>query len=171
MYKNLICIFLISTFFACKDDPKSVKINSKKFKEILIEANKKSVEKEGQQINEYIKQHHLKTTETGTGLRYQIYKKGKGIKVSEGMLVGIKFKISLLNGKECYNSKNEVEKFIVGKDNVESGLHEAVLQLHFGDKAIIIIPSYLAHGLAGDFKKIPIKATIVYDLELVSLNN
>ena len=66
-------------------------------------------------------------------------------------------------------SKNKVEEFIVGKDYVESGLHEGIAFMNAGDKALIIIPSYLAHGLAGDLKKIPFRSTIVYDVELVAI--
>jgi FKBP-type peptidyl-prolyl cis-trans isomerase FkpA len=38
-----------------------------------------------------------------------------------------------------------------------------------GDKAILILPSHLAHGLVGDENKIPPKASVIYELELLSL--
>ena len=38
-----------------------------------------------------------------------------------------------------------------------------------GDKAKLILPSHLAYGLIGDQNKIPQKATIIYDIELLEL--
>jgi FKBP-type peptidyl-prolyl cis-trans isomerase len=38
-----------------------------------------------------------------------------------------------------------------------------------GEKAIFIIPSHLAFGLLGDENKIPKRATLVYDVELVQV--
>jgi len=41
--------------------------------------------------------------------------------------------------------------------------------MRVGDRAKFIIPSHLAFGLIGDQKKIRHKATLVYDLEFVSM--
>ena len=38
-----------------------------------------------------------------------------------------------------------------------------------GDKAKFIIPSHLAFGLLGDENKIPKRATLVYDVELIDV--
>jgi len=74
-----------------------------------------------------------------------------------------------LDGTKCYNTDEKPEFFTVGKDYVESGLHEGIQFMSIGDKAIIIIPSHLGHGLAGDLKKIPFKSTIVYDIEFLDI--
>ena len=39
-----------------------------------------------------------------------------------------------------------------------------------GDSAMIIIPSYRAHGLAGDQNKIPMRSSVVYHIGLVKLS-
>ena len=54
-------------------------------------------------------------------------------------------------------------------ENIEDGLHKAVLYLKSGDKAKILIPSHLAHGLLGDSKKIPPMSPIIYDIEIISV--
>ena len=54
-------------------------------------------------------------------------------------------------------------------DNVETGLHEGIKYMKVGEKAKMILPSHLAHGLIGDSKKIPPRSTIVYDIELLDL--
>lgn len=47
------------------------------------------------------------------------------------------------------------QKLLVGKDNVEAGLHEGIQLMHVGDQMRFILPSHLAHGLTGDQSKIP----------------
>lgn len=168
LYKLLTLFLLI---VACRNEQSPSPINnSNQLKEILIERNINAVKKEQQQIENYIKKHKLNPIKTGTGLHYQLIKEGDGEKAIEEQVVVISYEVTLLNGTLCYSTKEkEPEEFKVGKDNVESGLHEAITYLKKGDKAIIIIPSYLAHGLAGDFNKIPMRSTIIYTLELIDI--
>ena len=60
--------------------------------------------------------------------------------------------------------------FKVGFGGVESGLEEGVLLLRTGDKARFIMPPHLAHGLIGDGDCIPMRAIIIYDVELVRVS-
>ena len=139
-------------------------------KEALIQANKIAAEKESIQIDGYVKRRNLDVTKTGTGLRYVVYQQGKGEQAVNGKIAVVHYEISLIDGTVCYSTKEKgSDEFIIGKDNVESGLHEGITYMKVGDKAKIIIPSHLAHGLAGDFNKIPVRSTIIYDIELVAL--
>ena len=52
---------------------------------------------------------------------------------------------------------------------VESGLEEGILLMKTGGKAKFILPPHLAYGLPGDGKKIPARAILVYDVELLSI--
>ena len=157
--------------FSCSEDPKNKlpNISPAELKKQLIEANKKATSLESSQIEGYIQRRKLNVIQTETGLRYEIYHNEEGEEIKNGQEAVVNYKVSLLDGKECYNTNDTAEIFKVGQDNVESGLHEGITYLSKGDKAIIIIPSHLAHGLAGDFKKIPIRSTIVYDIELVDI--
>lgn len=60
---------------------------------------------------------------------------------------------------------------LVGKDNVEAGLHEGIQLMHVGDQMRFILPSHLAHGLTGDQSKIPPLASVVYEVELLELSD
>ena len=42
--------------------------------------------------------------------------------------------------------------------------------MHEGDKARFIMPPHLAHGLLGDNHKIPARAIIIYEVELIKLD-
>tara|TARA_B100000809_G_scaffold265853_1_gene326057 strand:- start:7477 stop:7989 length:513 start_codon:yes stop_codon:yes gene_type:complete len=168
--KLLVYILPVLMLLSCSDNHKELPvIDVKKMQEDLIEANKKALSQESVQIEAYVKENNLNVVRTKTGLRYAIYKDVEGEKVKEKQEVLVKYKVTLLDGTECYNTDENPEFFTVGKDYVESGLHEGIQFMSIRDKAIIIIPSHLGHGLAGDLKEIPFKSTIVYDIELLDI--
>lgn len=174
MYKTffyIVYILLISSILlACRNNHTKKNIDSNSLKESLIDANKKYVKRESDEINQYIKKRGWEMNASGTGLRYMIYEKTNGKQAAFGLLAKINYKISLLDGTECYSSsKSGPKEFMIGQDQIESGIHEGILLLKTGEKAVFILPSHLAHGLMGDDNKIPARSTIVYDVELVSL--
>lgn len=159
-------------FFACEGGEQSadVELNPAQVKEVLINANKAAAEEESLQIDGYVRRRKLDVVTTGTGLRYQIYKKGNGEKAAIGKRAVVAYEVSLIDGRVCYSTKEHgPEEFKIGSDRVESGLVEAICYMSVGDKARVIIPSHLAHGLVGDLEKIPIRSTIIYDIELIKL--
>ncbi|HET8963166.1 MAG TPA: FKBP-type peptidyl-prolyl cis-trans isomerase [Chitinophagales bacterium] len=176
MKGNAIVILggLMMLIVACKDQhkqtTKNINIQSKEFQDKLIEANKMYVRQENDEIDQYVAHKGWDMVKTGTGLRYMITRKGSGELAKPEQIARVNYKISLLNGTVCYSSDSTgAKEFVVAGDNVESGLHEGIQYMHIGDKAILILPSHLAHGLMGDEDKIPPKASVIYELELLSL--
>lgn len=111
-----------------------------------------------------------KVTETGSGLRYFIYEHGTGAYAQSDLLAEVKFKIYLLDGTLCYKTDSlETETFKIDRSEIETGVQEGIKLMRVGDKAKLIIPSHLGHGLSGDFEKIPPLTTLIVDLELVAL--
>lgn len=158
------------TLFACQEEEASVPTidwsqekSSNFSKSVAID--------EDLDIKMYLEQRKSwKMIETGSGLRYYIYQKGTGEQAASGMLAEVKFDISLLDGTKCYKTENgETETFKIDRSEIETGVQEGIKYMHVGDKAKLIIPSHLGHGLSGDFVKIPPLTTLVIDLELVSL--
>lgn len=167
---TLIALALVC-FFSCQSDSGTTKkMDEEMLKEPLIRANKTAAEIESEQIEAFVKRQEWGVTTTGTGLRYFVYRQGKGAKAEIGKTAKVNFEISLLNGTVCYSSKEKgPQQFRIGESEVESGLHEGITYLHVGDKAKLILPSHLAHGLIGDMNKIPPRSTIIYDIELLEL--
>lgn len=158
---------------ACNNKPKQqpVVIDSKKLKENIVNVNKPAVVMENDEINAWIKSHGYPMKTTGTGLRYYIHKensKGRQVKLKDE--VKVKYKVSLLDGTLCYSSEKKGPRtFLVGADQVESGLHEGVQLMREGEKAIFVLPSHLAFGLVGDRDKIPPKTAVVYEIEVTEV--
>ena len=153
------------------DEPKPKKQNNALSKKELLNNNRKSVRVESDQIDLYAKRRGWEIEKTGTGLRYFVYeKKNKNQYPKEDNTVFVRYAVSLINGKEIYRSSNEEPaSFVVGHDDVESGLQEGIKYMSVGDKAILIIPAHLAHGYTGDFNKIPRSSTVIFDIELLEI--
>lgn len=167
----LFCILIISCHQNKKDNVQQIN-EPDKYKKPLENANKYMVKSEDLDIENFIKRHNWKMKRTGTGLRYMIYKNGDGIRAKIGEKVKLEYELRLISGNIIYSSKqNGIKEFILGKSNAESGLEEGITFLKVGDKAKFILPSHLAYGLHGDENKIPKRATLIYDVELIAIDN
>jgi FKBP-type peptidyl-prolyl cis-trans isomerase FkpA len=169
---RIFIVLIIGYMTSCgsHNNTQAKKVNFDSLREPLINANKLSVKRESDEIDQYAKFKGWDMITTGTGIRYMIYKHGDGAMAKTGQWAKMNYKISLLNGTLCYSSDVKGPKaFMIGEDHVESGLHEAITYLHVGDKAMIILPSHLAFGLSGDDNKIPPRSSVLYDIELLSL--
>jgi FKBP-type peptidyl-prolyl cis-trans isomerase FkpA len=79
-------------------------------------------------------------------------------------------KISLLDDTEVYKTaEDEVNEFVIDRTDIESGIHEGIKKMKVGEKAKLIIPSHLAHGLIGDLDKVPPLSVLIVDIHLVKL--
>jgi FKBP-type peptidyl-prolyl cis-trans isomerase FkpA len=165
----LLCIFL----FSCRQEHRNLtEEDYRETKKSLIEINRLLVKKDSARIAEYIKSRNWDMTETKTGLWYMIYENGAGKKSEKGLYATINYNVALLDGIPCYSSDSlGPKRFKIGRGSVESGLEEGILLLREGDKARFILPPHLAHGLVGDDNRIPARSIIVYDVELLILNN
>lgn len=168
----LAFLCVVFTFQNCSNDAKKGKnsavLDNKQKKECLERANKYLVLQEKEAIDKYIENHMIDMVETGTGLRYRVVNQGDGEKIKTGDIVSLDYEVRLLNDDLLYSSEETGRKiFVSGRGGVESGLEEAVLNLHKGDEAEIIIPSHLAHGLLGDGDKIPPRTPIFYKVKII----
>jgi FKBP-type peptidyl-prolyl cis-trans isomerase len=168
----IIASLLLLFFFSCKSNTQSAeeKLDEKKLEEPLLYANKKAVETEQQQIEDFITRYKWDMQETGSGLRYAIYKNGHGEKAKTGKIAVLNYSVKLITGEEIYSSKKDgTKEFLIGQGGVESGLEEGILLMRVGDRGKFIIPSHLGFGLLGDQNKVPPKSTLIYDIELLNL--
>jgi|TARA_R110000737_G_scaffold164641_1_gene192298 FKBP-type peptidyl-prolyl cis-trans isomerase len=154
--------------FSCGDDTPMEKPEVKWTKDNSTNLNKELAEQEKIDIQLYLdRKSSWKMKESGSGLRYWIYKEGTGPQALSGSHAQVSFDISLLDGTKCYKTEeDEIEEFKVDKSQVETGVQEAIKLMREGDHAKLIIPSHLAHGLTGDMNKIPPLTPIVVDIEL-----
>jgi len=167
----LLIILLTLLFISCQSrEPRSSSGKSDQLKEPLINANREALREEDQQIDDFIRRYNWNMEKTSTGLRVMVTKHGIGPAAQPGRTVKLSYIVTFLTGDTIYTAlKDGPLVFEVGRGQVITGLEEAILLLRVGDRAKIIIPSHLAFGLIGDQKKITHKASLVYDLEFISM--
>lgn len=170
-------IYLIFAFTAilmscdsCSNDKKVVQqMTQAQIDSMLLAQNKNFNAAEKQRIQKFVTEKQWPTTVTGTGIHYWIYENGAGETVKSEEVAMVEYEVSLLDGTVVYQSKpGENVPVKVGRDNVESGLHEAIQLMRKGDRAKFVLPSFRAFGLTGE-GKIPMNASVVYDIHLVEI--
>lgn len=168
LFIPLAFVFLLAG--SCKNESnkeKPIDWNTEK----STKMNKQFSAEEEIEINLFLaRKSEWKTQKTGSGLRYYIYEQGEGEPPLPNDYVDIEYKITLLDGTECYATANdEVEEIKVDKAQVESGIQEGIKLMKQGDRAKLIVPSHLAHGIVGDMSKIPPVSTLLVDIHLVKI--
>lgn len=174
---NLFYLFTtILTFaaFSCQtEEHGQVNVNTpevatQQIKDQFVTANRLILQKESDEMDAYERSHQLRFVKTSSGVRYHVYKPSvSGDSIHKGMPVSLNYTVYLLDGSLCYSSDIDGTKhFVVEQEQIESGIHRGLQYLKKGDKALLLIPSHLAHGLLGDFKKIPPQMPIIYNVEV-----
>lgn len=164
------CVVILTAGCGGGAEQKERKLKESDLKEPFIEANRRVVKTETQHINDFLKRYRWPVKETGSGLKYYIYHHGKGKKAQPDDVAEVNRSVKLITGDLVYSSeKSGPLVFTIGKGQVVRGLEEGILLLRVGDKAKFIIPSHLGYRLLGDQDKIPPKATLIYDVELINL--
>ncbi|MDG1174810.1 MAG: FKBP-type peptidyl-prolyl cis-trans isomerase [Flavobacteriales bacterium] len=171
MKKYFLFFLVIYLVFSCKEDkPKEETILVPSRNE-TADMNKTWTLEEQEIINQFVERNQWEMTTSESGLRYFIYKEGTGDKAEPGMKAMVEYSISLLDGTEVYSSKEiGPQPFRIENSDVEPGLHEGITYMKVGDKAKIIIPYFLAHGLMGDQMSIPPLTTLIFDIRLLGLS-
>jgi len=110
-------------------------------------------------------------SKTSSGLLYKFEKENKSHKPSNGNKVKVHYKGMLLDGTVFDSSfkRNQPIEFTLGVGQVIKGWDEGISLLGIGDKASFIIPSDLAYGVSGAGGVIPANATLVFEVELISV--
>jgi FKBP-type peptidyl-prolyl cis-trans isomerase len=166
--KRAILILACSLLAACHNDPPMVgrpTTQSKDLKEHLINANRTIAQSEETAIDEYVTRRGWQMEKLPEGARLWEYRKGINKKIEIEDSVHLRYNIEAINGKTIYNDIED--NYVAGRRQEMIGLDYAVLQLHRGSRAKVILPSNLAYGIGGDGDRIPQSAILVIDLEVL----
>jgi len=107
---------------------------------------------------------------TASGLRFVVRAPGTGDATPQaGNEVICNYDGRLLDGTPFDSSYRRGVPFTfrVGTGAVIKGWDEAFLTMHKGEKRTLIIPHWLGYGEKGSPPKIPVKATLVFEVELI----
>ena len=129
-------------------------------------------------LQDYLKKNNLtaaKKSATGSGVYILTTQPGTGSNAKAGQLVAVKYRGTLLDGKEFDSSAKHPGQpdfsFAVGRGQVIPGWDDALTQLSKGAKATILIPSSLAYGKTGSPPNIPANSPLRFDIEVVDIKD
>ena len=108
---------------------------------------------------------------TASGLQYQVITEGKGAKPGPGDAVKVKYKGTLLDGKEFDSTEaHGGEPAVLPLDRVIPGWAEGIRLMPVGSKYKFWIPSNLGYGeQVPPGAPFPPNATLVFEVELVDV--
>jgi len=113
---------------------------------------------------------------TPSGLKYVDLVEGTGAAVKTGDHVAVKYVGKLTDGTKFDSSADHPEmgptmNYVQGVTELIPGWTEGVSTMKVGGKRKLIIPPQLAYGLQGYGDVIPPNATLIFEIELVAINN
>jgi FKBP-type peptidyl-prolyl cis-trans isomerase len=96
---------------------------------------------------------------------------GTGASPKSGDTVTVHYTGWLTNGTKFDSSvdRNEPFAFVLGRGQVIQGWDQGVAAMRVGDKTRFTIPPELAYGESGYPGAIPPKATLIFEVELLSI--
>jgi len=112
-----------------------------------------------------------KVITTASGLKYLELKIGDGKEAKEGSRVKVHYTGTLENGTKFDSSLGkDPYPVTIGKTSVIQGWHEGLTGMKAGGKRKLIIPPKLAYGEDGRPPQIPPNATLIFEVEAVTVD-
>ena len=105
-----------------------------------------------------------------SGLQYLVLNPGDGAKPGPTTMVTVHYEGSLVNGKVFDSSYKRGKPATFGVHQVIRGWTEALQLMPVGSKWRLFIPAEVGYGARGAGGSIPPNATLVFDVELLSIS-
>jgi FKBP-type peptidyl-prolyl cis-trans isomerase len=123
-------------------------------------------------INPAPKQNQTSKTFDIQGMKVEISNEGTGEGARVGDNIVVNYVGTFTDGKKFDSSidRNQPFPYTLGQNRVIKGWELGILGMKVGEKRKLTIPFELAYGDAGRPPMIPEKATLIFDIDMLSIN-
>ena len=172
-----ISIFLfITVLFSCTKRYQSrVTHEHDVSKDIFIEANRTIIQNEENKIDSMLVHSTKFFIKDSSGIRLFIEPNNHtfDIKPKDGDNVLVAYNCVLFEDYSLINDDMLIDtiSFQIGYSKQMRGLNYAIKRMKTGDKAKIVIPSYLGFGMSGYGKEVPPYATLLLNIKLLNIKS
>jgi len=147
--RHTLLILVIALFASCSDDEQT-----------------NYIEKNDNEIIDYISTHNLEAKKSSTGLYYVIDEPGTGKDANPDSYVNVSYKGHLINGDVFDESdSNGIYTYL---QEVIVGWAEGITYFKEGGSGKLLIPSHLAYGDSSS-ELIPKGSVLIFDIELIEV--
>jgi peptidylprolyl isomerase len=110
-------------------------------------------------------------TTTESGLKYYDIVEGEGAVAEEGQMVSVHYTGWLTDGTRFDSSLSRGQPFVIllGSQQVIEGWIEGIPGMRVGGQRQLVIPPELAYGEQGAGDVIPPNATLIFEIELLNI--
>ena len=168
--------FLLLILISCKRNYQQPIVNSSNdiTTDFFINANELIIQDEEKKIDSLLKKTHIPFLKDTTGIRISINQKvhyGTLSYPEDGDYVTVLYNCLVFDDVESIfnNLLIDTLSFKIGFSKQMRGLNYAIKLLKVGDKAKIIIPSYLGFGMSGYGKTVPPYSTLILNVKLLNI--
>lgn len=157
-----------------KEQPrKPISYSSGEYIKKSIQRNKEFVSEEEQLILDYIKKDStLQYKESTAGFWFSYIQKNEKdtIKIQSGDVVQLDYKIENFENQLIYDfQQTQPKEYVVDKQEVVSGLRNAVKGMRTNEEIKCLLPSTMAYGSVGDKNKIGANTPIIMTIKVKSI--
>lgn len=128
-------------------------------------------------LKEYFTKNNIKAEKTASGLYYSISQKGLGPNAAPGKKVTMNYTGKTMDGK-AFDSNLDPKfghvspfPFTLGVGQVIKGWDEGIQMMNLGTKGVLYIPSGMAYGPQSPTPAIPPNSILIFDVEVVGIDN
>ncbi|MCX6721640.1 MAG: FKBP-type peptidyl-prolyl cis-trans isomerase [Candidatus Staskawiczbacteria bacterium] len=126
----------------------------------------------------FVSQNNMKSQQSSTsydiqGMKVETLKQGTGDSAKSGDAVTVNYTGTLLDGTKFDSSLNPGRtpfQFTLGQNRVIQGWELGVLGMKVGEKRKLTIPPELGYGAQGAGGLIPPNATLIFEIDLLGIN-
>jgi len=143
-----------------------------KYKEKVAKQGSEAIAKNQKAGDAYLAENKKKAgvIESPSGLQYKVITEGTGEKPAAASNVTVHYKGTLVDGTVFDSSYDRGEPATLSLTQVIKGWQEAVPMMKTGSKWQIYVPANLAYGDRAASEVIGPASTLVFDIELISIN-